>query len=127
MTVADEKDKLAPQLEEARWRNRQLEKDTQQLQETSTALEQVHSLSVLPSPVLQNQPAAPCHLIMRACWFYACYYVETLSQNIACFQALSADHAAEDAFGGAQMARLYQFCIPVPCQEPLLYNRQLQG
>ena len=43
MTVADEKDKLAPQLEEARWRNRQLEKDTQQLQETSTALEQVNA------------------------------------------------------------------------------------
>ncbi len=41
MTVADEKDKLAPQLEEARWRNRQLEKDVQQLQDTSNATEQV--------------------------------------------------------------------------------------
>lgn len=41
MTVADEKDKLAPQLEEARWRNRQLEKDVQQLQETSAGNEQV--------------------------------------------------------------------------------------
>lgn len=41
MTVADEKDKLAPQLEEARWRNRQLEKDVQQLQETSAGHEQV--------------------------------------------------------------------------------------
>ena len=41
MTVADEKDKLAPQLEEARWRNRQLEKDVQQLQEASTATERV--------------------------------------------------------------------------------------
>lgn len=41
MTVADEKDKLAPQLEEARWRNRQLEKDVQQLQETSASNEQV--------------------------------------------------------------------------------------
>lgn len=41
MTVADEKDKLAPQLEEARWCNRQLEKDVQQLQDTSHAAEQV--------------------------------------------------------------------------------------
>lgn len=41
MTVADEKDKLAPQLEEAKWRNRQLEKDVQQLQETSAGQEQV--------------------------------------------------------------------------------------
>ena len=41
MAVADEKDKLAPQLEEARWRNRQLEKDVQQLQDTSNAVEQV--------------------------------------------------------------------------------------
>lgn len=41
MAVADEKDKLAPQLEEARWRNRQLEKDVQQLQDTSNATEQV--------------------------------------------------------------------------------------
>jgi len=41
MTVADEKDKLGPQLEEARWRNRQLEKDVQQLQDTSNATEQV--------------------------------------------------------------------------------------
>ena len=41
MTVADEKDKLAPQLEEARWRNRQLEKDVQQLQEASSGREQV--------------------------------------------------------------------------------------
>ncbi|KAL0021874.1 hypothetical protein WJX77_010346 [Trebouxia sp. C0004] len=40
MVVADEKDKLAPQLEEARWRNRQLEKDVQQLQDTSNATEQ---------------------------------------------------------------------------------------
>ena len=43
MTVADEKDKLAPQLEEARWHNRQLEKDVQQLQETSSGQEQVLS------------------------------------------------------------------------------------
>ncbi|KAA6426660.1 MAG: CENPE type kinesin [Trebouxia sp. A1-2] len=42
MAVADEKDKLAPQLEEARWRNRQLEKDVQQLQETSNATEQAN-------------------------------------------------------------------------------------
>lgn len=41
MTVADEKDKLAPQLEEVRWRNRQLEKDVQQLQDTSSGQEQV--------------------------------------------------------------------------------------
>ena len=41
MAVADEKDRLAPQLEEARWRNRQLEKDNQQLQEASSAAEQV--------------------------------------------------------------------------------------
>ncbi len=41
MTVADEKDKLAPQLEEARWRNRQLEKDVQQLQDASANSEQV--------------------------------------------------------------------------------------
>ena len=41
MTVADEKDKLAPQLEEARWHNRQLEKDVQQLQETSSGQKQV--------------------------------------------------------------------------------------
>ncbi len=53
MAVADEKDKLAPQLEEARWRNRQLEKDVQQLQDTSNATEQVsvslqfHSASVI--------------------------------------------------------------------------------
>ena len=45
MAVADEKDKLAPQLEEARWRNRQLEKDVQQLQDTSSATDQV-SLSL---------------------------------------------------------------------------------
>lgn len=43
MTVADEKDKLAPQLEEARWHNRQLEKDVQQLQETSSIQEQVEA------------------------------------------------------------------------------------
>lgn len=41
MTVADEKDKLAPQLEESRWRNRQLEKDVQRLQDTASVAEQV--------------------------------------------------------------------------------------
>ena len=46
MAVADEKDKLAPQLEEARWCNRQLEKDVQQLQDTTHAAEQVN-LSLL--------------------------------------------------------------------------------
>ena len=44
MAVADEKDKLAPQLEEARWRNRQLEKDNQQMQDASSAAEQVCEL-----------------------------------------------------------------------------------
>ena len=49
MAVADEKDKLAPQLEEARWRNRQLEKDVQQLQDTSNATEQVSVLLQIDS------------------------------------------------------------------------------
>ena len=33
MTVADEKDRLAPQVEEAKWRSRQLEKELQEAQE----------------------------------------------------------------------------------------------
>lgn len=41
MAVADEKDKLAPQLEEARWHNRQLENDVEQMQEKGNAAEQV--------------------------------------------------------------------------------------
>ena len=41
MAVADEKDKLAPQLEEARWHNRQLEKDVEQMQEKGNVAEQV--------------------------------------------------------------------------------------
>ena len=41
MAVADEKDKLAPQLEESRWRNRQLEKDVQRFQVSSATAEQV--------------------------------------------------------------------------------------
>ena len=45
MAVADEKDKLAPQLEESRWRNRQLEKDVQRFQESSVTAEQVTILN----------------------------------------------------------------------------------
>ena len=45
MAVADEKDKLVPQLEEARWRNRQLEKDVQRLQESGGAADQVSRAS----------------------------------------------------------------------------------
>jgi hypothetical protein len=32
VTVADEKDRLAPQVEEARWRSRQLEKELSEVQ-----------------------------------------------------------------------------------------------
>lgn len=46
MTVADEKDKLAPQLEESRWRSRQLEKDVQRLQESSSAADQVSTSAI---------------------------------------------------------------------------------
>ena len=53
MTVADEKDKLAPQLEEAKWRNRQLEKDMQQLQDTGHAAEQVCACCLPAFAVLQ--------------------------------------------------------------------------
>lgn len=52
MAVADEKDKLAPQLEEARWCNRQLEKDVQQLQDTTHAAEQVNLPLLLLWPSL---------------------------------------------------------------------------
>lgn len=45
MAVADEKDKLAPQLEESRWRSRQLEKDVQRFQESSVTAEQVRILN----------------------------------------------------------------------------------
>lgn len=45
MTVADEKDKLAPQLEESRWRNRQLEKDVQRLQTSSASADEVPILA----------------------------------------------------------------------------------
>ena len=48
MTVADEKDKLAPQLEESRWRNRQLEKDVQRLQTSSASADQVPPLAFRP-------------------------------------------------------------------------------
>ena len=40
MQVADEKDKLAPQLEEARWKARQLEKDLQDVTENRDGLQQ---------------------------------------------------------------------------------------
>ncbi len=42
-TVAEERDALLPQLEEARWRNRQADKDLAQLREDSERLQQVRS------------------------------------------------------------------------------------
>ena len=41
MGVADEKDKLVPQLEEAKWRARQAEKELEAVTEASAATEQV--------------------------------------------------------------------------------------
>ena len=41
MGVADEKDKLVPQLEEAKWRARQAEKELEAATEASAATEQV--------------------------------------------------------------------------------------
>lgn len=39
--VSEERDSLVPQLEEARWRTRQAEKDLQQLKDVSASLQEV--------------------------------------------------------------------------------------
>lgn len=39
--MSEERDQLLPQLEEARWRNRQAEKDLAQIRDASATLQQV--------------------------------------------------------------------------------------
>ncbi len=39
--MSEERDSLVPQLEEARWRTRQAEKDLQQLKDVSASLQEV--------------------------------------------------------------------------------------
>ena len=39
--MAEERDRLLPQLEELRWRNRQADRELEQLQETAEATQQV--------------------------------------------------------------------------------------
>lgn len=46
--VSEERDGLLPQLEEARWRNRQAEKDLAQLKDTAAALQQVRARPRVP-------------------------------------------------------------------------------
>ena len=68
MTVADEKDKLAPQLEESRWRNRQLEKDVQRLQASSASAEQVPLLACSLTSVREG--VSSLHLSVLVCEHY---------------------------------------------------------
>lgn len=88
MTVADEKDKLAPQLEEARWRNRQLEKDVQQLQDTSSGQEQV----LCTCSKLQHHTHSEC--VIRLCLTQRPFELLYLYFVSCCF-----DYLAEKAWG----------------------------